>query len=160
MKKLFCCAIAGLSLAAGAQTVALTPTSHGGYTGSFVQEADGSFFDTFTFTPASVVGEIRVSLTDVQGPINFFTALLKGQGFAFLPESGSSTFAFATSVTSDQPLQLQVSGFAGDATTLTAMEATYGGSFVISAIPEPAPVALLLVGLGLVGGLGLRRSKS
>ena len=160
MKRLFCLAMAGFSLAVGAQTVALTSTSSGDITGTFVQQANGSFIDTFTFTPTSVAGKVSVSLSDINGPINFFTALLNGQGFAFLPEDGNTNFHFSTTVTADQPLQLQVSGFAGDASTLSGMDATYGGSFIISGIPEPADIALMLAGLAGIGMLARRRKTT
>ena len=81
MKRLLCGALAAVSLAASAQTVVLSPAVGGGFTGSFVQAANGSFFDTFTFMPGSVSGNVTVTLTDAEGPINFFTAILNGQGF-------------------------------------------------------------------------------
>ena len=150
MKRLLCGALAAVSLAAGAQTVALSPTAGGGFTGSFVQAANGSFFDTFTFTPGAVSGDVTVTLTDAAGPINFFTAILNGQGFGFTPESGDTAFVFNANVTADQPLQLFVTGFAGDASTLTAADASYQGEFTISTVPEPQNAALLLAGIGLV----------
>ena len=150
MKRLFCGALAAVSLAAGAQTVTLSPTVDGGFTGSFVQAANGSFLDTFTFTPSTVGGNVAVTLTDAAGPINFFTAILDGQGFGFMPESGSTAFVFDATVTADQPLQLLVTGFAGDASTLTPADASYQGEFTISAVPEPYSVAMLLAGIGMM----------
>ncbi len=157
MKRLMCCALAALSLAAGAQTVPLTPTGGGGFTGSFVQGANGSFFDTFTFTPAAVSGRVKVELTDAAGPINFFTAILNGQGFGYMPESGNPAFVFETTVTADQPLQLLVTGFAGDAAALTAMDATYQGMLTVTAVPEPLNVLLLLASLGIFAVMPKRR---
>ena len=160
MKRLLCGALAAVSLAAGAQTVMLSPTAGGGYTGSFVQAANGSFFDTFTFMPGAVSGNVTVTLTDADGPINFFTAILNGQGFGYMPESGDSAFVFNATVTADQPLQLLVTGFAGDASTLTAADASYQGVFSISTVPEPQDVALLLAGLGVVAGAARWRRRA
>ena len=159
MKRLLCAGISAISLAAGAQTVTLSPIAAGVFTGSFVQAANGSFFDTFTFTPGAVGGKVTVTLTDVDGPINFFTAILNGQGFGFMPENGGTTFVFNTTVTSDQPLQLLVTGFAGDASTLTPADGSYQGEFTISAVPEPANIAIWLAGLGLAA-VGWRRRMS
>lgn len=161
MKRLLCGALAAVSLAAGAQTVTLSPSAGGGYTGSFVQSANGSFFDTFTFMPGAVSGNVQVTLTDAAGPINFFTAILNGQGFGFMPESGDTAFVFNATVTSDQPLQLLVTGFAGDASTLTAADASYQGAFAISTVPEPQNLALLLAGIGaMVAAARWRRRTS
>lgn len=148
MKRFLCGALAAVSLAAGAQTVTLSPTAGGGLAGSFVQAANGAFFDTFTFTPAAVSGNVTVTLTDAAGPISFFTAILNGQGFGFLPESGSTAFVFNATVTADQPLQLLVTGYAGDASMLTPADASYQGELTISTVPEPGDVTLLLAGLG------------
>ena len=160
MKRLIGCALAGLSLAASAQSVVLTSTVDGGFSGSFVQSDNGAFFDTFTFMPESVAGEVKVTLTDLAGSVNFFTALLNGQGFAYLPESGNASFAFDAIVTAGQPLQLQVFGFAGDASTLTAANASYGGQLTISPVPEPEMFVLMLAALCATGiAVGRRRAS-
>ena len=148
MTKLICAAALGLLVAASSQAaVTLVPTG-GGYTGTFVSNPDGSFIDTFTFTTAFVAGDVKVDLAPT-GPVNFFTALLNGQGFSFLPESGASSFDFEAVVGTDQPLQLQVFGFSGDASTLTAMAGSYVGTITVSTVPEPA--SLWLLSLGLAG---------
>jgi len=159
MKKFLCGAFAAVSLAAGAQTVSLSGTAGGGLTGSFVQAADGSFFDTFIFAPGAVSGNVEVTLTDAAGPINFFTAILNGQGFGFLPESGNAAFAFHALVTADQPLQLLVTGYAGDALALTPAEASYRLDLSISPVPEPQNIALLLAGLGVVAAVRWQRRR-
>lgn len=160
MKRLLCGALAAVTLAAGAQTVTLSPTTGGGFTGSFLQAANGSFFDTFTFVPGSVSGNVTLTLTDADGPINFFTAILNGQGFSFLPENGGNAFVIDAIVTADQPLQLLVTGYAGDASTLTPADASYRGEFTISAVPEPGNVALWLAGLGIAAAVVRRRQTA
>jgi opacity protein-like surface antigen len=160
MKRLLCGALAAVSLAAGAQTVALTTTAGGGYTGSVVQAANGSFFDTFTFTPGALNGNVTVTLTEAEGSINFFTAILNGQGFGFLPENGGTAFVFNATVTADQPLQLLVTGYAGDASTFTPTDGSYLAEFTISAVPEPRNEALLLAGLGIAAAAARRRRTS
>jgi hypothetical protein len=160
MKRLLCGALAAVSLAAGAQTVGLAPTAGGGYTGSLVQAANGAFFDTFTFTPGAVSGNVTVTLTEAEGSINFFTASLNGQGFGFLPENGGTAFVFNATVTADQPLQLFVTGYAGDASTFTPADASYLAEFKISAVPEPRNATLLLAGLGMAAAAAWRRRTS
>lgn len=156
MKQLICAAALGLLFSTASQAVTLVPSGGGGYTGTFVSNADGSFLDTFTFTPASIAGDVKIDLTPT-GPITFFTALLNGQGFGYLPESGSTSFDFEAIVGTDQPLQLQVFGFSGDASTLSAMAGSYSGTITISAVPEPANLALLLAGAAMAAGLAWKR---
>lgn len=156
MNKLLCAATISLLSATASQAVTLTSTGGGGYTGTFTSNVDGSFLDTFTFTPASVAGEVKIDLTPT-GPVNFFTALLNGQGFSYLPENGKASFDFEGVVAADQPLQLQVFGFAGDASSLSAMEASYTGNISISAIPEPNTYLLLLAGVAAVVSAKVRR---
>lgn len=158
MKKMLCAATIGLLAVTASHAVTLTPTGGGGYTGTFASNVDGSFTDTFTFDPSSVAGDVKIDLTP-SGPVNFFTALLNDQGFSYLPESSGPSFDFEGIVTADQPLQLQVFGFAGDASTLTAMDASYSGSITIAAVPEPAMLALLFAGLGVVT-LSARRKRT
>ena len=156
MKTMLCVAAIGLLAASASHAVTLTSSGGGGYTGTFTSNVDGSFLDTFTFAPASVAGDVKIDLTPT-GPVNFFTALLNGQGFSYLPESGKASFDFEGVVAADQPLQLQVFGFAGDASSLAAMAASYAGTITISAIPEPSNYLLLLAGVAAVFGAKARR---
>ena len=96
-------------------SLVLSPSGAGTSMASFERVANGFFLDTFTFTPAAVSGNVSVDLVPASGSISFFSALLNGQGFSFLPENGDTHFRFQSVVGSDQPLQLQVLGFAGDA---------------------------------------------
>ena len=162
MKKLICAAALGLLFATASEVtnaseaVTLLSTQGGGYTGTFSSSPNGNFLDTFTFTPTTVAGEVTIGLTST-GPVTFFTALLNGQGFSYLPELGSKSFDFKAVVGTDQPLQLLVTGFSGDASTLSPMPGSYMGSITISAVPEPATVALWLAGVVFVQALIWRR---
>lgn len=156
MKRMLVATAIGLLAASSTQAVTLTSTGGGGYTGSFTSNVDGSFIDTFTFSPGSVAGDVKIDLTPT-GPANFFTALLNGQGFSYLPESGNTSFIFEGVVTADQPLELQVFGFAGDASTLSAMAASYAGTVTISAVPESSTWLLLVAGVAVGVGAQVRR---
>ena len=156
MKKMLCAAVIGLLTATASQAVTLTSTGGGGYTGSFTSNVDGSFIDMFTFTPTSVAGDVKIELTPTR-PVTFFTALLNDQGFSFLPENGKTSFDFEGIVAAGQPLQLQVFGFAGDASSLSAMAASYTGNISISAIPEPDSYLLLLAGVAVLLSAKVRR---
>lgn len=157
MKKMLCAAAIGLLVVTASHAVGLSSTGEGGYSGTFSSNVNGSFIDAFSFDPASVAGVVKIELTP-SGPANFFTALLNGQGFSYLPENGSMSFEFEGIVTADQPLQLQVFGFGGDASTLTPMDAAYSGSITISSIPEPSTLALLIAGLSVVALSARRRN--
>lgn len=156
MKKLIWVAALGLIFANASEAVTLVSTQGGGYTGTFVSNPNGSFLDTFTFTPTAVAGEVMIDLT-ATGHVTFFTALLNGQGFSYLPENGNKSFDFKGIVGTDQPLKLQVFGFSGDASSLSAMPGSYAGSISISAVPEPANLALWLAGVVFVQALVWRR---
>ena len=139
----------------------LTPSGTGMLGTTFQRTDTGLFIDTFSFSPSTFSGLVAVSLVPVNGPINFFSALLNGNGFSFLPENGTTTFSFQSAVAADQPLILQVFGYAGDALTLTDMAATYGGTITataVAAVPEPASYGLMLAGLVMMG-VSARRSQ-
>lgn len=142
----------------------LTPTSANTLGTTFQSTVTGFFLDTFEFTPASLGGggTVSVSLMPLSGPVNFAAALLNGEGFGFMPESGATTFAFAASITPGAPLELQVLGFAGDAEAFEGDTATYSSMITVqtvAAIPEPETYALMLAGLGVVGAIARRRRR-
>jgi hypothetical protein len=133
----------------------LLPTGAGTLSTTFERSVAGLFVDEFSFTPASVAGPVSVTLTPLEGPVNFFAALLNNEGFSFLPESGATSFSFQTTVDGTAPLSLTVFGYVGDPDTLVDAAGRYGGT--ITVIPEPETYALLLAGLGVVGAMARRR---
>jgi hypothetical protein len=105
---------------------------------------------------------VTVTLAPRSGQVGFLAALLNGEGFGYLPESGQSTFAFQSMATADMPLSLTVFGFSGDAESLTESTGSYTGNIAVqtvAAIPEPETYALMLAGFGLMG-LMKRRPRS
>lgn len=163
-------ASASLAVAASAASaqeappILLTLTPSGGaLVATFKRPVSGLFVDTFSFTPTSVAGTVSVTLTPVNGSVNFFAALLNDEGFSFLPELGQASFSFQSAVNASTPLALTVFGFAGDAETLGDMAGSYSGSIQVqgvSAIPEPQTWALMLAGLGVVGFSARRRRQA
>jgi hypothetical protein len=140
----------------------LTPGAGGSLGVSFQREVSGLFLDTFSFVPSNVEGTVTVTLAPRSGQVGFLAALLNGEGFGYLPESGQSTFAFQSMATGDMPLSLTVFGFSGDAESVTESAGSYAGNLVVqtvAAIPEPETYALMLAGLGLMG-LMRRRPRS
>lgn len=140
----------------------LNPSAGGRLSTTFQRSVNGFFLDTFTFTPSAVSGNVSVNLMPASGPINFFSALLNGQGFSFFPENGNTAFSFQSMVDATQPLVLQVLGFGGSAEDLTAAAASYSGSVTvnpIAAIPEPETYALMLGGLAMLSAWAKRRRR-
>ena len=139
----------------------LSPIGSGTLANTFQREVSGLFVDTFSFAPSGVAGTASVSFIPGSG-ISFFAALLNGEGFSYLPESGQSTFAFQSMVTADMPLSLTVFGYAGNAETLTDSAGSYTGTIsvrTIAAIPEPETYALMLAGLGMLSFASRRHRR-
>ncbi len=132
----------------------LTSTGGGNFSTTFERTVTGLAVDIFSFTPPTFAGNVSVSLVPVSGSINFFAALLNGQGFSFDPDSGQSRFDFQASVRADTPLDLEVLVFGGNVESLAESAGTYRGTITanaVAAIPEPQTYALLLAGLAVIG---------
>ena len=140
----------------------LSPIGSGTLANTFQREVSGLFVDTFSFAPSNVAGTASVRFVPGSSEISFFAALLNGEGFSYLPESGQSTFAFQSMVTADMPLSLTVFGYAGNAETLTDSAGNYTGTIsvrTIAAIPEPETYALMLAGLGMLSFASRRHRR-
>ena len=97
--------------------------------------------------------------------IDFFSASINGVDFLLTQTAGSGIADFTERGNFDgtdlgSPFTLVVKGHAGDGLADgTAINATYSGSINMSAVPEPASLALAAIGL-CAAGLVTRRRKS
>jgi hypothetical protein len=103
--------------------------------------ADSSFF--------SVAGPSKVTGDTNSGGIVWSAALLtNGVNYSKFDTNPDNGFTFTGLSTGAYTLTLigTGAGFSG-----------YGGSFTVSAVPEPSTYALLLAGIGMVGFVASRR---
>jgi len=171
-KALCALALAGACAAANATTTDLGSLSTGAptpFSGTVL--AQGVFLDVFTFSlPAnggSGYSVVNFPL-DIPGVVNFntvfstLTLVSNADGILFngddTPVSTVSGPAGALSLTfrptSGGQMYLSVDGITnGDTGGL------YSGAISVSAIPEPSPWAMLMVGVALVGFSSLRRMR-
>jgi hypothetical protein len=137
------------------------PAADGSFTGTFhdegiVNDASGSFTDTGVFTlPAGIAGaDITTQFsTDVSNNIDFSSVTLNGQPFDMTPNGKhEGGYILSLPVTSG-PQTLVVKGTSGG-------NGSFAGtiSFELSAVPEPASWALMIMGFGGAGA-ALRRRR-
>lgn len=149
---------------ASADTLTLTPNASFSHT-----VAAGLFSDVWTFNLGSS-STVATSLTNVE--INFgsflsnsitgFAASLNGTALSY--SNGVLNLGGGTAITTQVLSGAGV--YAPGAYTLTVsgtagmFGASYGGNIVAVPVPEPESYAMLLAGLGLMGTIARRRSKS
>ena len=162
--------VAAVAAQAGTASVALNQTAPGfwsaGYDSDFlVGPLLGGAIgvagtDTWTFNDFAgmAVGQYEVELdfhellngatAGVKDPIKVTSAFLNA-----LPISYQTKRTFTIDGTTTSPFTLTVNGmtnFAG---------AGYHGTITVTAVPEPETYAMLLAGLGLMGGIARRRNN-
>lgn len=130
---------------------------------SFTSAAAGdTFADKFTFSGSGVLSSIvsaftNPALADAIQITNF--QVFNSSGFSLDGNKWSEgvldswTAASAGSIASDSYFVLVTGKLLSSAAT------SYSGSVSVSAVPEPETIAMLAVGLGMIGFAGRRRNK-
>ena len=135
---------------------------------SFSAVANESFTKQFTVTPSSnnaVVITVSgmaaqfsaVSFAIAGGP-TVAASVVNGNWVAAFNDGRNNDYSFSAM----SPLSLTVTGLARTSvpgTDAVITIATRNGS-IVSAVPEPETFAMLLAGLGLMGGIAVRRKKT
>ena len=115
----------------------------------------GSFDDFWTFDTTSVLSSSSITNSRVgtSNNITSFEAWLDGTALNFASNGATKTLYLE-----DLPLlagthTLEIKGIA------SVGGASYGGNVAVQAVPEPETYAMLLAGLGLMGGIARRRAN-
>ncbi|MDR7305608.1 FxDxF family PEP-CTERM protein [Rhodoferax saidenbachensis] len=112
-----------------------------------------SFNDTWSFTG------VTAGTYDIQGDlsgtnVSFSSVVLDGHSWDLFASGTAFRFASVT-FTGTQPVLLSVAG-----TKSGSAISNYTGSVTVTAVPEPETYAMLLAGLGLMGGIARRRKQA
>lgn len=150
-------AVATLSVAGPAQAAATAAfVGNSGFFGNS-NIAAGSFTDNIPFIlPTAGTGGFTISTLALDSftNVNFTSVSVDGKAFTLSPTGVYETGFLAPSFFAAGIKILTVVGTSGG-------NGSYGGSisFTPGAVPEPATWAMMLGGLGLVGGMLRRRSR-
>lgn len=88
--------------------------------------------------------------------VSFTSVTLNGQAWAVTP---AGQFSFASiEYSGSGPFQLIVDGT--KLSSSKGFKSEYGGSILVSAVPEPETYAMLLAGLGVMGAIARRRKQA
>lgn len=162
MNKRIQLSVLSLALACGAAANAASTSE------SFSAVASESFTKQFTVTPSSnnaVVITVSgmaaqfsaVSFAIAGGP-TVAASVVNGNWVAAFNDGRNNDYSFSAM----SPLSLTVTGLARSSvpgTDAVITIATRNGT-IVSAVPEPETFAMLLAGLGLMGGIAVRRKKT
>jgi len=169
---------AGVGSAVAPNVVALgsfvSPTSTT-YGDSFSAPTSSSFYDdyTFSFTPASSLTDITASLNlgAIFGISNISARLYEGTGPYTsvsnpLEESWSTPVTYGLGLTGSTtvislgvvPADTYTLEIRGDVTGVAG--GSYSGIMNLAPVPEPKPYGMLILGLGLIGVVARKSSKS
>lgn len=119
----------------------------------YAKNTGPSFNDTWSFTG------VLAGTYDIQGDLSgtnmsFSSVTLDGTPWELAPAGNVFRFASVT-FTGTQPVSLSIVG-----TKSNSSVGNYTGSVTIAAVPEPETYAMLLAGLGLMGGIARRRKQA
>jgi hypothetical protein len=151
------------------QKFTITDTGADAFTGGAVTHvANNSFIDDYYFNlPESSAIDFSVASLFVPAQsVSFSTAVLYTATGEFTYDF--ATMSFTPTALSGSGLSLTQGEYALEITGTTLinggtyrgyLDASPGDYVAPSAVPEPANVALMMAGLGLIGGLARRRNK-
>lgn len=157
-------AIAAASVGSSVASTATGGGSLGALTAgaSFSSKVDGDFLDdwSFTLSSPSIVGTTLMNLSfTFFGPVNNITGFAASLDATPLTLSTTTAGSWTAQVLAGGASlntglhHLWVSGTA-------ATGASYSGSIVAAPVPEPEAYGMLLAGLGMMGAIARRRSKT
>jgi hypothetical protein len=171
-RTLIATALSAGAMAANAAVYDLGPVAPGGAPTSFNAFHAGagltSFDDAFTFT-LGTDGVTSGSVIDFSIPgltgatftgATLFAGTPGAPGAAMAVASGTaSSLAFSSTATPAGSYYFNVTGYV---TPGVSLGAAYSGalSVVAAPVPEPESYAMLLAGLGVMGGIAMRRNKA
>jgi hypothetical protein len=128
----------------------ITPTFDG-LSAGFTVSHSAAFTDTLTFSLPGITS-VEVSIFSVglgAHNIDFISATLNGVALK-VTNGMVDTIDTPTALALTGPLKLVISGMSGS-------NASYFGTLIVTTVPEPESVALVLAGMGVMGVMARRR---